>query len=300
MRSRLAVPFLMYHAIRGESTLRQACPEPGRRAQGDRGTGTVRAEPVEARTMADPVYTVSLADFEQQLAYLHRAGFQAISLAQFQAWHHYGDPLPPKPIVLTFDDGDPSHHELVLPRLMQYRFCGVFAVVPSWIGTPRSLSVEQLRGMQVAGMEIISHGMHHLPLTDLGTPQLREELVDSRRQLEVWLGKPVHALAIPRGFCSVRVRQVAYEGGYQLICTSRPDRNFQHSDPYNLARFPIKAHLQLEEFSRIVQAHPGQHALGFAGYWVRHSAQRVLGPKRYDRLRAFLLRQLTARSTADA
>ena len=65
----LAVPFLMYHAIQGG-------PE------------------------ADPVYTVTLADFEQQLAYLRRAGFQTISLAQFLAWHHYGDPLPPKPLSL--------------------------------------------------------------------------------------------------------------------------------------------------------------------------------------------------------
>ena len=257
--SRPAVPFLMYHAIGGE------------------------------RTDVDPVYTVTLEEFEQQMAYLRRAGFQTITMSQFLAWHGYGDPLPAKPILLTFDDGDPSHYELVFPRLRQYGFCGLFAVVPSWIGTPRSFSVEQLRALQAAGMEIISHGLNHLPLTDLSLPQLREELAVSKSRLEGWLGKQVKALAIPRGYCSLRVRQVAYEAGYQVIFTSRPDHNNRECDLFNLGRLPIRANMRPEEFAGLVQAHPARRALEMGSYLVRHSAQRLLGPKRYDRLRAFLL-----------
>ena len=264
------VPFLMYHAIRSVPGTYQV-------------PGTSAAE-------VDPVYTVTLDEFEQQLAYLRRSGFHTVTLTEFLAWHRYGDPLPTNPIVLTFDDGDPSHFELALPRLTQYGFRAVFAVVPSWIGTTRSFSIEQLHTLQTAGMEIISHGMHHIPLTDLELPQLREELFASRTQLEVWLGKPIQALAIPRGYCSVRVRQIAYEAGYQVICTSRPDRNHRDSDPYNLGRIPIKADMSPEEFADLVQAHPIQRALQLAGYLIRTSFQRLLGPKRYDRLRGFLLR----------
>ena len=274
--SHTAVPFLMYHVIRAAN-----------------GSTPQAAE-------ADPVYTVTLAEFEQQLAYLRRAGFETVTLSRFLAWHRYGDPLPENPVVLTFDDGDPSHYELVLPRLTQYGFRAVFAVVPSWIGTPRSLSLEQLRTLQAAGMEIISHGMHHIPLTDLAPAQLREELVSSRKQLEEWLGKPVQALAIPRGYSSVRVLQVAYEGGYQVICTSRPDRNNRSSDLYNLARIPIKANLPPEQFASLVQARATRRALELGGYLIRHSAQRLLGPKQYDRLREFLLRQYTKGAVHDA
>ena len=256
------IPFLMYHAIRGEN-----------------GSGE-----------ADPRYTVALAEFERQLAYLHEAGFQTISLAQFLDWHRHGDSLPANPIVLTFDDGDPSHFELVLPRLKQHGFRAAFSVVPSWIGTTRSLSVEQLRALQAAGMEIMSHGMHHIPLTDLPLPKLRQELLASRIQLEAWLKRPVLALAIPRGFSNVRVRKAINESGYQVVCTSRPRHNHRSSDRYTLGRIPIRAHVRLDDFIGLVQGHTGQHARELSSYWVRHSAQRLLGTKRYDRLRGFLLR----------
>ena len=262
--SEVRVPFLMYHAI-----------------QGPAGSA--------ALAEVDPLYTITLADFEQQMAYLRRTGFQTISLAQFLAWHHNGESLPPKPIILTFDDGHPSHFELVLPRLTQYQFKGVFAVVSSWIGTPRSFSVDQLRTLQAAGMEIISHGMSHLPLSDLPIPALKQELTTSRTQLEGWLGKPIQVLAIPRGYVSVRVRQTAFEAGYQVVCTSRPDYNGLESDVYNLARLPIKAHLEISEFTALVEAHPARRFLELSGYIIRRGAQKLLGPKRYDRLRAFLL-----------
>jgi len=144
------IPFLMYHVIH----------RPGDAADSQK---------------EDPVYRVSLEEFDRQLAYLRRGGFQTITLSEFVAWHRYDDPLPEKPVVLTFDDGHPSHLELVLPRLTQYGFRGIFAIVAGWVGTPRSIPAEGLRALQSAGMEVISHGMHHAPLVDLSPVEMRKE-----------------------------------------------------------------------------------------------------------------------------
>ena len=265
----IKVPFLMYHAVQ-------------------EGGG------------ADPVYTVALDQFEQQLATLRRSGFQTITLAEYLAWHRYRTPLPSKPIVLTFDDGHPSHLEVVLPRLSQYHFRGVFGVVPSWVGTPQSVSLEGIRALQAAGMEVISHGMTHVPLTELDIPAIRKELKDSRVQLESWLGKPVKHVAIPRGYCSLRVRQVAYEVGYQTVLTSQPGYNGLAVDLYSLARLPVKAHHQLSDFVAMVEGHAARRLLDLGGYLARRGAQRVLGVKVYDKVRRHLLRMPAEGVSSDA
>ena len=261
----MRVPFLMYHAVQRAG------------------------DPPSQEGEADPVYTVALDQFEQQLAYLRRAGFHTITLAEYLAWHRDQAPLPSKPIVLTFDDGHPSHLELVLPRLSQYHFRGLFGVVPGWVGTPRSVSLEGIRTLQAAGMEVISHGMTHVPLTELQIPMIRKELKDSRLQLEAWLGQPVKHVAIPRGYSSLRVRQIAYEVGYQTVLTSQPGYNGLEADPYSLARLPIKAHHQLSDFAAIIEAHPTRRLLDLGGYLVRRGAKRVLGVKGYDKVRQRLL-----------
>ncbi len=259
------IPFLMYHAI-----------QPLGNPQPPAGT-------------TDPVYTVRLPEFERQLAHLKKSGFQTITLLEYLTWRRGGFSLPKKPILLSFDDGDPSHIEWVLPRLAQYQFRGVFAVVTDWIGTPKSLSVDQLRILSSAGMEVISHGKEHRPLVELTPAAIRQELEGSRVQLEAWLGKPVRALAIPRGYLNPRVLQTAYESGFEAILTSRPGENSKDSDPYNLARSAVKAACDLEDFIQLAQGHAGRRLVEMGGYLIRRGAQRTMGVKGYDRLRSLLL-----------
>ena len=263
--SQVRVPFLMYHAVQG-----------------------VRTAPISDH--ADPMYTLTVEAFERQLSFLKKAGFQTITLAEFLAWQRNRDRLPPKPVVLTFDDGHPSHLDVVVPRLVEHGFRGTFAVVADWIGTDKSFPVEGLKTLQRAGMEIISHGLTHEPLTDAAPARLLDELKTSKVKLEGWLGTPVKALAIPRGYCSVRVRQAAYEFGYQAVCTSRPGYNNELSDPYNLARLPVRARQSMNEFTGMLEARWPNRVWDAGGYMVREGTKRILGRKLYDRLRGFILK----------
>jgi peptidoglycan/xylan/chitin deacetylase (PgdA/CDA1 family) len=68
---------------------------------------------------------LDLALFEEQLAYLERH-YSVISMEQLiDAIEGRGE-LPPRPVLLTFDDGYTDHYEYVFPRLAERRLQGSF------------------------------------------------------------------------------------------------------------------------------------------------------------------------------
>jgi peptidoglycan/xylan/chitin deacetylase (PgdA/CDA1 family) len=61
---------------------------------------------VEFRDPADAAYGIARADFNKQMALLRAAGYHTITLEQFRRFSAGLDAdLPPRPLLLTFDDG---------------------------------------------------------------------------------------------------------------------------------------------------------------------------------------------------
>src|SRR5581483_6214367 len=146
---RLPVPVLVYHAI-GAVT-------------GPRSLEGLHVPPGELR---------------EQVAWLARGGWHAVTLDQVLAYWHEGIALPRKPIVLTFDDGYPGDWRYALPILRARRFVGVLNLQ---IGNLVPLHVRELVR---AGWEIASHTFTHPDLTTVGAAQLTREVAGSRRWLE--------------------------------------------------------------------------------------------------------------------
>ena len=72
-----------------------------------------------------PELYVSRPDFRHQLEWLDRHGFQAVTLEQVEeAWFQDGT-LPPKPVVLSFDDGYRPQFTFALPQLRKHGWAGV-------------------------------------------------------------------------------------------------------------------------------------------------------------------------------
>jgi peptidoglycan/xylan/chitin deacetylase (PgdA/CDA1 family) len=107
-------------------------------------------------------YTVSPQHFAQQLAMLRGAGFHSVSLAQVQAVRDgKAAVLPPRPILLTFDDGVGTAWTAADPILARYGFRAAMFVITSRVAhDPASyyLTSGQLRAMRDSGRwEIGSH-----------------------------------------------------------------------------------------------------------------------------------------------
>jgi hypothetical protein len=114
---------------------------------------------------SDPrFFDVRLAAFDEQMRYLHDAGYETITPAEYVSWFR-GDEvaLPAKPILVTFDDGQTSA-AFATPVLERYGFRAVMYVVSGFAdgsfggpaGEPRwYLTWDQLEDMRAAGTWIM-------------------------------------------------------------------------------------------------------------------------------------------------
>ena len=76
---------------------------------------TISAAPPEGAPY--PELFVGRDDFAKQMDWLEERGYEAVTLEQVQeAWYH-GGKLPPKPIVISFDDGYRPQFTFALPTL---------------------------------------------------------------------------------------------------------------------------------------------------------------------------------------
>ena len=119
----------------------------------------------------DP-YAITVKDFQRQMAYLRGAGYQPISLRWLEDARVGRAQLPPKPVLLTFDDGYKSYHRYAYPLLAQYGFPSAVSIVTAWIDrrsipdytTAEFMSWNDLREVARSPLvEVLSHtdDLHH-------------------------------------------------------------------------------------------------------------------------------------------
>lgn len=77
-------------------------------------------------------YVITPKKLEDDIIYLKNNGYETVSLKQVIKFVYNGEPLPEKPILLTFDDGMYNNLKNVLPILKKQDVCAVFAVVGSY------------------------------------------------------------------------------------------------------------------------------------------------------------------------
>jgi peptidoglycan/xylan/chitin deacetylase (PgdA/CDA1 family) len=178
-------------------------------------------------------FAVSEPAFEQQLDWLVAQGLRTSSLHEM------------KGVVLTFDDGKEDALTRVLPALQKRGQRGAFFVITGMIGKPGYLTWDGVRALAKAGMEIGSHTVTHARLADLPDEEVREELVESKRELEKQLGHQVDLLAYPYNSVRARVRDAARDAGYRIAVSGVAHGG---SDPLDLLRTTITRATTMEQF----------------------------------------------------
>jgi peptidoglycan/xylan/chitin deacetylase (PgdA/CDA1 family) len=244
----------------------------------------------------DPVYFCYDTAFDEQMNYLRREGYTAISLGDFVAFQKGIKPLPAKPIILTFDDGFVSNYHYAFPILKRYGITAtIFMTVnrdaenfKKYASVDVPLTDAQLREMSDYGIAIESHSMTHPYLSELQPDRIRWELAASRKSLEQTLEKPVRFIAIPTGAYSGAVKRLVRETGYEAAFCMMKGTNHRRSDPYALRRLVIGRDFTLEDFSRILQPRTACYLRLTSS--IQNGLLRLLGPGRLDALRDLLYR----------
>lgn len=169
-------------------------------------------------------FDTPVAEFREQLEKIRESGTTPITIQQLYEHLHDGKPLPPRPILLTFDDAYLGHYENAYPLLKAFNYPAVFFVHTAYVGVKTSkahMSWEQLQQLDKEGLvSIQSHTVTHpSDLRLLSDEALDHELTESKRVLEEKLGHPVPYFAYPVGNQDERVRKATIAAGYKMSFT---------------------------------------------------------------------------------
>jgi peptidoglycan/xylan/chitin deacetylase (PgdA/CDA1 family) len=212
-RSRV-VPILMYHRI---NVVDASTPEITRRL------------------------TVHPDVFRRQMRWLKRHGYRTITQRMLFDSLMCGDPLPRKPILITFDDGYRDAYTKASPVLVRFGMRATAYVITGRISGSDSsfLTWRQVRLLENRGVEIGSHTVSHHPLTALSSEQAYVQLRSSRRILERRLGHRVPWLAYPFGAYDSRIESLARHAGYRLAVTTEYGATQSARRPLALRRLRV-------------------------------------------------------------
>ena len=102
-------------------------------------------------------------------------------------------------VLLTFDDGYKSDYEKVVPLLKKYNVNALFFIIPSYLGKKNYLSANQLQHINEMGFTIGSHSLTHPDFSNLNTKEVRNEMRNSKSELENLLNLKIQHFAFPYG-----------------------------------------------------------------------------------------------------
>lgn len=169
-------------------------------------------------------FDTTLATFEKQLAAIKRRKFHVITLDMLRKHLIEGAPVPPRSLVLTFDDNSRGLYDHAFPLLKKYRFPAALFVHSDYVGVRTGkdhCTWAQLREMQSSGLVTVqSLTCSHPPdLRRISAKQLEHELFGSRAAIQKRLGAPVFAFAYTEGKFDARIAQAVHRSGYALAFT---------------------------------------------------------------------------------
>jgi peptidoglycan/xylan/chitin deacetylase (PgdA/CDA1 family) len=239
----------------GEATprpVRNATPQPG--WEPHTGPVPILEYHVLGEAPADAPYPelyVERPDFRHQLEWLDEHGYQAVTLEQVETAWYEGGTLPPRPVVLSFDDGYRPQFTFALPQLRKHGWAGVLNLKAEG----SDLYESNVKAMIAAGWELASHTIHHSDLTTLDASALEEELDGSKEMLEDEFHVKVKNFCYPAGEFNETVIAAVEAAGYVGATTEIPGYA-ERDAPYELARFEILGSSGVEGMAEDLESGP--------------------------------------------
>lgn len=199
---------------------------------------------------------VSPEAFERQIRALYEAGYTAVSIDALQAYVNTGAALPDKPILITFDDGYMSNYEYAFPILQKYNMKATIFAIGTSVGhmefykdttyplTPHfgAAEIEEMTASGLISIQSHTYDMHQAADYETGVVRpsiqqlpgedeadyiqtLIEDIRQEKELLEPMTGRPVNAIAYPKGEYSELNCTVLTQHGIEVTFTTQPGTN---------------------------------------------------------------------------
>jgi peptidoglycan/xylan/chitin deacetylase (PgdA/CDA1 family) len=192
--------------------------------------------------------------FERQLAWLRKQEFHFATMSELLA-----GPVPPRTVVLTFDDGYADNFTAAHPLLVKYGAKATLYLVAvrddksDWSARKKAhhdsgelvrepkLTDSQVREMLAGGVwELGAHTLTHPCLPSLTPEERQTEIAGSRQRLRETFGVPVESFAYTFGIWGSRDRAAVCEAGFTTaVTTDAGAEALPFADPLAVKRIKI-------------------------------------------------------------
>ena len=186
--------------------------------------------------------------FRAQMKFLSENNFNVVSLKIFGKHLAENKNLPPKTIVLTFDDGFENFYTTAFPVLNEYNFtatvflitdyCGKFNNWSSNLPMPKSsklMNWKEIKELSDYNIEFAAHSRTHPDLTKISLAEAEREMVESKLAIENALGVEVTDFAYPYGAFNSAVRSLAGKH-FKTACSTNLGKVKSADDLFSLKR----------------------------------------------------------------
>jgi len=195
--------------------------------------------------------TVRPEDFTAQMEYLHQQGYETVSLYDLVYALTLGRPLPPKPVIVTFDDGYASLPKYAVPTMERYGYRGTVFVITEFMdnGLPAYLTWPQAEGLYAAGWKIEPHTKSHEELAGRDRAFQLYQMLGSIQTVAAHIGVQPRFFCYPSGKYDDTTLKLARELNLWGAVTVDFGRTHTLKDLYTLTRVRVSGQEKLPEFT---------------------------------------------------
>ncbi|MDP8260445.1 MAG: polysaccharide deacetylase family protein [Candidatus Gygaella obscura] len=221
LRREYVVPIFMYHSVRKDN-------------------------PSSTKLIVSP------KAFEEQMRFLAKNSYNVISLSCLARIIQENKKIPPKTVVVTFDDGYRDNFLNAKPILEKYLIPATIFIAVDFIGqqikqssyfvdSSEFMSIEELKSL--VDSEFIDLGIHtfsHVDLVKLDEQNdLIHEIKEPKEFLEEQLDCEMDLFSYPFGSFDKRSRSIVLQSGYVAAVATNPGRDYPKNDVFVLKRIRI-------------------------------------------------------------
>lgn len=214
-------------------------------------------------------FAVTPAVFRAHLDAVVASGRRPLTVSQYMDGRSGTAPLPPRPVLITVDDGFADFADNALPALSERRLPStLYVTTGACAGRPREtvlpdavmLRYADLPGLEAAGVEIGAHSHTHRQLDLLPGREVAAELTASHDLLAQALGHRIRSFAYPHGYWRSRVRRLVGDAGFDSACAVGNAWSSAGDHRLAMSRLMVQAGHDLATVASWLDA-PGAHVL---------------------------------------
>lgn len=175
--------------------------------------------------------------FEQQVKTLKENGFTFLTAQDVGNILDGKLTLPPKPVLLTFDDGHWDFDTNVLPILKKYNAHATAYIIPGFTGGSDFMSKTQLEDVIKSGLvDVGAHTIHHISLKRRLYPIALNEIFGSKKILEDTYHIHVVSFAYPNGAFDQQAVDIVRKSGFTTAVSTIPGEDVNQENRFFIFR----------------------------------------------------------------